>query len=116
MLGRYGHPGAGGGPPEPRPGSRRKRLLQNLALFAGVFFLCLAAFEIVLRIAGYGNLEIYQPDSKLYWKLKPNQDCFTKIGRKPVHVNSQGTRGAEFSPLKPEGTIRILSPAPFDSA
>lgn len=59
--------------------SRWKRRLQNLALSGVVFLLCIAAVEFVLRLCGYGNLEIYEPDPKLYWKLKPNQDCFTKI-------------------------------------
>jgi len=94
-------------PGTPKP--RWKRLLQNLALSVGVFAACVAALEITLRIAGYGNLEIYQPDAKLYWRLKPNQDCFTKVDHKPVHVNSHGTRGPEFSENKPANTIRILS-------
>jgi lysophospholipase L1-like esterase len=65
--------------------------------------------EIALRILGYGNLEIYAPDRRLYWRLKPNQDCYTKIDRRPVHINSHGTRGPEFLTAKPAGTIRILS-------
>ena len=93
-------------PPRPR---RWKRLLQNLALFAGVFLLCGLATEIVLRICGYGRLEVYQPDPKLYWRLLPNQDCFTKIDHKPVHINSLGTRGPEFQATKPANTLRILS-------
>lgn len=68
-----------------------------------------AVLEVVLRIAGYGNLEIYDPDPILYWRLKPNQNCFTKIDRKPVHINSLGTRGPEFSPAKPPGTLRLIS-------
>jgi len=74
-----------------------------------VFLLCVAVFEAVLRLCGFGNLEIYEPDPKLYWKLKPNQNCYTKIGHKPVHINSQGTRGPEFQTEKPANTIRILS-------
>ena len=89
--------------------SRRKRLLQGLALSLTSLALFLVACEIALRIAGYGNLEIYEPDPSLYWKLKPNQDCLTKIGRKPVHINSHGTRGAEFETRKPPGTFRVLS-------
>jgi len=95
--------------PQAKQSSRIKRFLQNLSLALGTFLFCLLACEIVLRVLGYGNLEIYQPDRALYWRLKPNQDCYTKIGRKPVHINSQGTRGAEFSPDKPMGTLRILS-------
>jgi lysophospholipase L1-like esterase len=62
-----------------------------------------------LSLSGYGNLEIYQPDPALYWKLKPNQDCYTKIGLRPVHINSLGTRGPEFQAVKPPQTIRVLS-------
>ena len=93
----------------PGPRSRWKQLLQNLALSFAVFLLCLAACEIALRLAGYGNLEIYEPDVRLYWKLKPNQDCFTKIDHKPVHVNAQGSRGPAFSPDKTTNTFRVLS-------
>src|ERR1044071_6606316 len=96
----------------PRSGraeSRGKRLLQKLALSAGVFLLCLLVCEIALRLAGYGNLEIYQPDARVYWRLKPNQDCFTKVDHRPVHINAHGTRGPEFRAAKPAGTLRILS-------
>jgi hypothetical protein len=89
--------------------SRGKNLLFNLAFSAFVFFFCLAVFEIVLRLNHYGNLEIYEADPQLYWKLKPDQDCFTKVNRLPVHVNSHGTRGPEFATEKSAGTIRILS-------
>lgn len=88
---------------------RWKRALQNLALSFSVFFVCVALVEVGLRLAGYGNLELYQPDPKLYWRLSPNQDCFTKIDHKPVHINSHGTRGAEFAVDKPTNTFRILS-------
>src|ERR1041385_688919 len=91
------------------PRSRWRRLLQNLALSFAVLLLCLVACEIALRLAGYGNLEIYEPDARLYWRLKPNQDCFTKVDHKPVHVNAQGTRGPEFAADKPTNTFRILS-------
>ena len=94
---------------KPPARSRWKRLLQNLALSLVTFLLCLAAFEIILRVAGYGNVEIYQPDPKLYWRLKPNQNCFTKIGHKPVYINSHATRGPDFSTAKPPNTVRILS-------
>jgi lysophospholipase L1-like esterase len=88
---------------------RLKRILQNTLLMAGTFALCCLALEIALRLAGYGHVEIYEPDPVLYWKLKPNQDCYTKIDRKPVHINSHGTRGPEFQTAKPPQTLRILS-------
>jgi lysophospholipase L1-like esterase len=89
--------------------SRLKSWLQNAALALGTFALCFIVLEVSLRIAGYGDVEIYQPDPLVYWKLKPNQDCYTKVDHKPVHVNSHGTRGREFEITKPPNTIRILS-------
>jgi len=74
----------------------------------GVFLVCAVALELILRFNGYGNLEIYEPDSTLYWKLKPNQNCYTKIGHQPVHINSHGTRGREFEETKASNTIRVL--------
>ncbi len=76
--------------------ARWKGTLKNLALSGAVFVLCLALTEVVLRFLGYGNVEIYQADPVLYWRLKPNQTCYTKIDHKQVHVNSRGTRGREF--------------------
>lgn len=83
--------------------------MQNLALSAGSFLVCFVILEIILRFNGYGNVELYDPDPVLYWKLKPNQNCYTKIDRKPVHINSRGTRGPEFAAAKPPNTIRIVS-------
>jgi lysophospholipase L1-like esterase len=95
--------------PVPAVKPRWKRWLQNLALFCGTFLVCAVLLELALRILGYGNLEIYDPDRKLYWRLKPNQHCYTKIDRRPVHINSHGTRGPEFQTEKPANTLRILS-------
>lgn len=89
--------------------ARVKRTLQNGALFVGTLALCVLAFEVALRIAGYGNLEIYEPHPVLYWKLKAKQNCYTKIDRKPVRINDQGTRGADFNPIKSSNTIRLVS-------
>lgn len=86
-----------------------RRVLQNFALSLGVFLACLLICEITLRLAGYGNLEIYEPHARLYWRLKPDQDCFTKVDHKPVHINAHGTRGPEFAVKKPADTFRILS-------
>jgi lysophospholipase L1-like esterase len=95
-------------PPAPRP-SRLKNALKNFALFGFTLLLCVALTELALRIMGYGNVEIYEPHPLLYWRLKPNQECYTKIDRKPVRVNMHGTRGREFTAIKPAGTLRIVS-------
>src|SRR5262249_32694059 len=78
-------------------------------LSLGVFALCTGVYELTLRLLEYGKLEIYHPDPALYWKLKPNQNSYTKSDHKPVHINSHGTRGADFQDDKPANTLRILS-------
>ena len=85
---------------------RRNNLLKNLALSVASALVCIVVIEAGLRLMGYGNLEIYEPDPVLLWKLKPNQNCFTKVSHKPVHVNSHGTRSPEFQEAKPASTIQ----------
>jgi hypothetical protein len=86
-----------------------KRLFLKLGFSGGVFLLCIVLAELTLHMIGYGDLEVYDPDPQLYWRLRPNQNCFTKVNHQPVRVNSLGTRGPEFQPAKPAETIRILS-------
>jgi len=88
---------------------RWKLLLKKIALAVTTLVIFGTVWEIILRLNGYGNLEIYDPDPALYWKLKPNQRCYTKVDHKPVRINSLSTRGPEFLPDKPNGTFRILS-------
>jgi hypothetical protein len=100
---------ASAGAPSAPPRSRIKALLQNLLLAGTTLVICFVMLEVLLRLCGFGNIEIYAADPLLYWRLKANQNCFTKVDHKPVHVNSLGTRGPEFSIAKPPNTIRILS-------
>ena len=84
--------------------------MKNLLLVTiPTMLVCLLAVELPLRMAGYGKLEIYEPDPALFWRLKPNQDGLTKVDRKPFHINSRGTRGPEFDLVKAPGAIRIVS-------
>lgn len=88
---------------------KKKVVLQNVALVFASLLVFFIVLEIVLRFFGYGNLVIYKPDPKLYWKPLANQNCYTKVNHKPVHINSKGTRGAEFDAQKPSNVFRILS-------
>jgi lysophospholipase L1-like esterase len=88
---------------------RVKNFLKNISLSLASLLVFVGLLELVLRFMGYGNVEIYAADPVLYWKLKPNQNCFTKIDHKPVRINSHGTRGKEFELDKPADTLRILS-------
>ena len=92
------------------PGAKaRSGLLVNLSLSVVSLVVFVGLLELVFRFLGYGNVEIYEADPLLYWKLKPNQHCYTKVGHQPVRINSLGTRGPEFKPDKPPGTLRIVS-------
>lgn len=91
------------------PTALGRRWLHKVALFCGTFVVCAIVLEVVLRLLGYGNLEVYEADRTLYWRLKPNQDCYTKVGRRPVHINMHGTRGPGFRADKPANVFRILS-------
>lgn len=80
-------------------------VIKGISLGLGMFVVA----EIILRLMGFGDLEVYEYDPVLFWKLKPGQTCLTKINRKPVHVNNFGFRGKEIALEKPRDCIRILS-------
>lgn len=90
-------------------GGYRNAAMNVLLVSIPTLVVCLLAIEVPLRMAGYGQLEIYEPHPALFWRLKPNQVGLTKVDRKPFHINSHGTRGSEFDSIKPAGTIRIVS-------
>jgi lysophospholipase L1-like esterase len=87
-----------------KPKNRVKDILVSF-LFISLFFI---VFEIVLRIIGYGNLVLYDPHETLLWVLKPEQDCYTKVGHHPIHISGNGHRGDDFTIEKKPGTLRIL--------
>jgi lysophospholipase L1-like esterase len=93
----------------PKQPFSKKRLLLKIGFSAAVFLLCIVVAETTSHLMGYGNLEVYDPDPGVYWRLTPNQNCFTKVNHQPVRINSLGTRGPEFQRAKPPQTIRILS-------
>jgi lysophospholipase L1-like esterase len=86
-----------------------KNFFKNGALFMGTLFLCFLALELALKLAGYGNVEIYEPDPLLYWRNAPNQNAWTTVERKRFRTNSKYTRGPEFSEVKPPNTLRIMT-------
>lgn len=88
---------------------KMKAISQNLALTFTSLLLFILLLEVILRGIGYGNLVIYQPDPYLVWKPVPNQNCYTKVGHKPVYINAEGTRGKYFSKDKKNNSFRILS-------
>ena len=48
-------------------------------------------------------------DRRVFWRFKPNQVLADpEVYRRPVRINNQGFRGADFALAKPAGTFRIL--------
>ena len=90
------------------PSFIRRRLSVNAGLVVCSLLLFFAGTEALLRICGYGNLELYDPDPEAFWVLRPNQDCVTKIGRYPVHINNLGYRDDDFAVGLPSGTPLIF--------
>ena len=88
---------------------KKKNLFKNIVLMCASLLLIIFLSEITFRLFGFGNLVIYQPDPKLVWKPLPDQNCYTKFNHKPVYINSKGSRGRDFSKVKPENVFRILS-------
>lgn len=77
---------------------------RGLAWFIG---LCVA-FELVLRLFGYGNYTIYRPDEKLLWVPEPGRTV-TVDNHLPITINHQGLRYASDLTGKPKGEFRIIA-------
>lgn len=86
-----------------------KVFTRRITVALGGFILLFAITEFILRLLGFGNLEVYDYDANTYWKLRPSQHCFTKINRERVTINRLGFRGEEMATLKHGDELRILS-------
>lgn len=83
---------------------KKKRFWRGLAWFLAV---CLA-FELVLRLFGYGNYTIYRPDERLLWIPEPGR-TMTIDNHLPITINHQGLRYATDLTAKQKGEFRIMS-------
>lgn len=92
-----------------KPRARRSSSLwKNILLCLATLSVLFALTEGVLRLAGYGHVVLYDPDSEALWALRPNQSCTTKVGRKRVSINEHGYRNRSFPESKPAGTRRLF--------
>jgi lysophospholipase L1-like esterase len=66
------------------------------------------AFEIVLRLFGFGNYTIYRPDEKLLWVPVPGRTV-TVDNHLPITINDQGLRYASDLTAKGKGEFRIMA-------
>jgi len=74
----------------------------------GWFLAICVAFELVLRLFGYGNYTIYRPDEKLLWVPVPGRTV-TVDNHLPITINHQGLRYASDLTSKPKGEFRIIA-------
>src|SRR5579872_228507 len=73
----------------------------------GWFLAICIAFELVLRVFGYGNYTIYRPDEKLLWVPEPGRTV-TVDNHLPITINHQGLRYATDLTLKRKGEFRVM--------
>ena len=85
-------------------GKKKGGLLRKLGWFVAI---CIA-FEIVLRLFGYGNYTIYRPDEKLLWVPVPGRTV-TVDNHLPITINRQGLRYASELTTKPKNEFRVMA-------
>jgi len=74
----------------------------------GWFILFCVAFELVLRLFGYGNYTIYRADEKLLWVPVPGRTV-TIDNHLPITINHQGLRYASELAPKQKGEFRVMA-------
>jgi lysophospholipase L1-like esterase len=90
---------------QPRGKTKKKGgFLRKLGWFVG---LCIA-FELVLRLFGFGNYTIYRPDEKLLWVPEPGRTV-TVDNHLPITINHQGLRYASDLAPKQKGEFRVIA-------
>jgi lysophospholipase L1-like esterase len=85
-------------------GKKKGGFLRKLGWFVAI---CVA-FEIVLRLFGYGNYTIYRPDEKLLWVPVPGRTV-TVANHLPITINHQGLRYASELTTKPKNEFRVMA-------
>jgi lysophospholipase L1-like esterase len=73
----------------------------------GWFIAVCVAFELVLRLFGYGNYTIYRPDERMLWVPEPGR-TLTVDNHLPITINHQGLRYATDLTLKQKGQFRVM--------
>jgi lysophospholipase L1-like esterase len=86
------------------PSTKKHRFLKSAI---GFLIICLA-FEMVLRLFGYGHYTIYRPDEHLLWVPEPGRTV-TVVNHLPITINDQGLRYAvDLEPKRPD-QFRIMA-------
>jgi len=90
--------------PNLNPSVKKHHFLKSLL---GLLIFCVA-FELVLRLFGYGHYTIYRPDERLLWVPVPGRTV-TVVNHLPITINNQGLRyAADLQPKRPD-QFRIIT-------
>jgi lysophospholipase L1-like esterase len=74
----------------------------------GWFVAFCIAFELVLRLFGFGNYTIYRPDDRMLWVPEPGRTV-TVDNHLPITINHQGLRYASDLTPKQKGEFRVMA-------
>jgi lysophospholipase L1-like esterase len=74
----------------------------------GAFVVFCVAFELVLRLFGYGHFTIYRPDERLLWVPEPGR-TLTVVNHLPITINDQGLRYPVDLQPKQQDQFRIIT-------
>ena len=86
-----------------------KDLAKHAALVGASLVVALLIAELALRVIGYREPILYQPDARLGWIFRPGaDDWYTGEGRAFIQINSAGMHDREHALAKPEGVYRIV--------
>jgi lysophospholipase L1-like esterase len=81
----------------------------RLALLSATLLLCVAAGEIALRVAGFGQPLIHNYDPELLWKLPPHSVAYAPSYGVSYRTNARGWRDDEIAAERSPDEIRILA-------
>jgi lysophospholipase L1-like esterase len=76
--------------------------------FVIAFIVVCLAFELGLRLFGYGHYTIYRPDPRLLWVPEPGR-TLTVVNHLPITINHQGLRYPVDLQAKQKDQFRIIA-------
>jgi lysophospholipase L1-like esterase len=92
----------------PRPTFARRMLYYTISLIlASVLLLCL--FELVARLAGFGERVQYDSSLSVLWQPRPNQHTYNNLTNAPVTIDSRGLRAVPFTRRGAENRVAVLA-------
>jgi lysophospholipase L1-like esterase len=84
--------------------SKKRRFLRGVGWFVAI---CIA-FELGLRLFGYGSYTIFRPDQRLLWIPEPGNKL-TVVNHQHININGQGFRyPVDLGPKQP-GQFRVFT-------